>query len=61
MNDITCPYCSHDFETEFNWMVEDVDCPNCKRTIDMEVSGDTECGFGNSPTSPQPDGSYDFS
>jgi len=41
----TCPFCSHEFETEFNWMIDDVDCPSCKKTIDMEVDGGTEEGF----------------
>jgi len=47
---ITCPFCSHEFETEFNWMIEDVDCPGCKKTIDMEVDGGTETGFYMTPS-----------
>ena len=48
---VTCPFCSHEFETEFNWMIDDVDCPSCKKTIDMELDGDTEMGFFMVPAS----------
>jgi len=46
---ITCPYCSHEFESEFNWMIYDVNCPECGKMINLEVDGDTETGFFKTP------------
>jgi Zn finger protein HypA/HybF involved in hydrogenase expression len=45
MNYIECPFCEHEFETEFNWCLYDVLCPQCGSEINMDLDGDTESGF----------------
>jgi len=53
MNYITCPFCEKEFETEFNWTLEDVECPGCKKIIDLELDGDTETNFYFRPSEGQ--------
>ena len=45
MNESTCPACGEDFEHLFNW-ADDIKCPKCGVSLELELTGDTQTGFG---------------
>jgi len=37
--EVICPYCNHEFATEFDASAEDVQCPECKNVIELDWNG----------------------
>ena len=41
--EIVCPYCNHEFITEFDETKTEIKCPECKNMIELDWNDEEEC------------------